>query len=344
MPNTYLIANFGGPRNIQEVEGFLKELLIDQEVIRTPFPSFIHRLFFTRIAKKRALKVIPEYVKIGGMSPIYEDTERIAATLRKYRKVPILTFHRYLPKTHACFLSAIKQIPKDHQIRVFPMFPQFSYATTGSIALFFSRNLCGQSLNQFSWIKSYATHPLYLNAFEQQLRLCLSQHKLKEKEVCLLFSAHAIPRKFVCTGDPYEKECDLSFHALKNRFPQAICHLSYQSQFDEQEWLRPYTSDVCEEINHWAQDRKTVVVIPLSFTSDHIETLFEIEKLYLPVIRKQGLAAIRCPALNHRPDWIQAILAIMEQEETLPNQMLIRHPTRSCCRVCALSCCMCKKK
>lgn len=138
MSNTYLIINFGGPRNLKEVEGFLKELLTDQEVIRTPFPSFIHRLLFTRIAKKRALKVIPEYEKIGGRSPIYEDTEKMAATLQKYVKAPVLTFHRYLPETHACFLSAIKQIPKDHQIRVFPMFPQFSYATTGSIALFFS--------------------------------------------------------------------------------------------------------------------------------------------------------------------------------------------------------------
>ena len=268
----------------------------------------------------------------------------MAVTLQKYMKAPFLTFHRYLPKTHASFLSAVKQIPESHQIRVFPMFPQFSYATTGSVALFFSRNLCGQSLNQLSWIKSYAAHPLYLSAFEKQIRLCLSQHEIKEEEVCLLFSAHAIPRKFVCTGDPYEKECLLSFYGLKKRFPQALCHLSYQSQFDKQEWLCPYTSDVCKEMSNWAQGRKTVVVIPLSFTSDHIETLFEIEKLYLPVIRKQGLTAIRCSALNHHPDWIQAILAIIEQEETLTNQMLVRHPTRSCCNVCMPSCCICKKK
>ncbi|MGL5626073.1 MAG: ferrochelatase [Candidatus Rhabdochlamydia sp.] len=342
MSNTYLIINFGGPRDLEEVEDFLKELLTDREVIRTPFPSFIHRLLFTRIAKKRALKVIPEYAKIGGKSPIYEDTEKMAATLRQYIQAPILTFHRYLPKTHASFLSAIEQIPEDHQIRVFPMFPQFSYATTGSVAHFFSRHLCGRILNQLSWIKSYAAHPLYLGAFEQQIRLCLEQHQLKEEEVCLLFSAHAIPRKFICTGDPYEKECHLSFLALKKRFPQAVCHLSYQSQFDKQEWLRPYTSDVCEEITNWTQDRKIVIVVPLSFTSDHIETLFEIESLYLPVIRKQGVAAIRCPALNHHPDWVQAILAIMKQEETLTNQMLVRHPIRACCSVCAPSCCMCK--
>jgi ferrochelatase len=339
---TYLIINFGGPRNLQEIEEFLRELLTDQEVIRTPFPAFLHRLLFTRIAKKRALKVMPEYAKIGGRSPIYEDTEKIASTLQKHVKEHIITFHRYLPKTHRSFLAAIKQIPKEHQIRIFPMFPQFSYATTGSVALWFSRYLCGQRLNQLSWIKSYATHSLYLRAFEQQIRLCLKQHQLKEEEVCLLFSAHAIPRKFVCTGDPYEKECFLSFNALKRYFPQALCHLSFQSQFDNQEWLRPYTRDVCEEITSWIQGRKVVVVVPLSFTSDHIETLFEIEALYLPVIRKQGIVAIRCPALNHHPDWIQAILAIMQQEDTLTNQMLIRHPMRSCCSVCVPHCCICK--
>lgn len=340
---TYLIVNFGGPRDLQEIEGFLKELLTDQEVIRTPFPSFLHRLLFTRVAKKRAVKIAPEYAKIGGKSPIYEDTEKMAAALQQNVRAPVLTFHRYLPTTHASFLSAVKQIPKDHQIRVFPMFPQFSYATTGSIALFFSRYLCGKSLNQLSWIKSYAAHPLYLRAFEQQIRLCLKQHQRKEEEVCLLFSAHAIPRKFVCTGDPYEKECYLSFNTLKKQFPQAVCHLSFQSQFNKQEWLRPYTSDVCEEIADWAQGRKTVVVVPLSFTSDHIETLFEIEELYLPIIRNQGFSAIRCPALNHHPDWIQAIIAIMQQEETLVNQMLVRHATRSCCSTCVSSCCMCKK-
>lgn len=80
---TYLIVNFGGPRDLNEVEEFLIELLTDQEVLRTPFPAFLHRMLFTRVAKKRSKKVVPDYALIGGKSPIFEDTEAVAEKVEK---------------------------------------------------------------------------------------------------------------------------------------------------------------------------------------------------------------------------------------------------------------------
>src|SRR5690349_8717448 len=127
----YLLVNFGGPRDLAEVEEFLVCLFQDQEVLRTPLPSLIHRFFFTRLAKKRARKVVHDYAVIGGKSPIYEDTEAIAKQIADLLGESVMTFHRYLPRTHASFIEMMQNVPENTEIRVFPLFAQFSYATTG---------------------------------------------------------------------------------------------------------------------------------------------------------------------------------------------------------------------
>lgn len=320
----YLLVNFGGPRNLNEVEEFLIELLTDQEVIRTSLPAFLHRLLFTRVAKKRAKKVIPDYALIGGKSPIFEDTEVIAERVGKILNSEVMVFHRYLPKMHGEFIEKMEHLHEVDEIRVLPLFPQFSYATTGSIALWFSKHLPLRIVDKMNWIKSYPNHPLYLRALEACLRDFLKGADLCEEKCVLLFSAHGLPKRYIHTGDSYEQECRLTFEHLKSRFSKALSLLSYQSRFGKEEWIRPYTDEVCKEIGIWAQGRKNVVVIPLSFTSDHIETLYEIEKLYLPVIYEQGIQSYRCPALNRRADWLQAIAAIFSEKEGLANANLLR--------------------
>lgn len=320
----YLLVNFGGPRNISEIEEFLTSLLTDQEVIRTSFPTFIHRLLFTRVAKKRSKKITLDYLAIGGKSPIFEDTESVAKTVGQILETEVLTFHRYLPKTHASFIKKMESLQEVQQIRVVPMFPQFSYATTGSIALWFKRHLTLETVSKLQWIKSYPAHSSYISAMENRLRNFLSEKSLNEKETVLLFSAHGLPKDFISTGDIYEQECRLSFGRLKSCFPEALSRLSYQSQFGKKEWIRPYTSEVCEQIYDWSQGRKNVIIVPLSFTSDHIETLYEIEELYVGRVREKGLNAFRCPALNLGSDWIETLAELFKNHEGLSNQMLIR--------------------
>ncbi len=314
MSNT-LIVNFGGPRSIEEIAPFLRTLLCDQDVIRTKLPPFLHRFFFTRLANKRAGKIAHDYQLIGGKSPIFEDTEAIA------RAIGALTFHRYLPMTHTVSLQAIQKTAGE--ILIFPMFPQFSYATTGSIARFFARHLSSETLGKMRWIKSYPVHPAYIRCMQNRLREFLQSSNLSEEETILLFSAHGLPLEFIEKGDIYKTECLLSYEAIAKAFPKALPRLSFQSKFGRGEWLRPYTNETCEEILSWSEGRKNVVFIPLSFTSDHIETLYEIEHLYLPIISQKGLAAFRCPALNRHPDWIFAIAQILSTSDTTFSQKLI---------------------
>jgi ferrochelatase len=142
--------------------------------------------------------------------------------------------------------------------------------------------------------------------------------------VVLFFSAHGLPQEFVDEGDPYERECHLSFDAIRKGFPDAHSLLAFQSKFGPGEWLRPYTSELCDIPHTWNHGKRNVVLIPLSFTSDHIETLFEIEHLYLPAIRAHGLEAFRCPALNLRQDWLEAIVEILKDPSHAKNDELVR--------------------
>lgn len=319
----YLIVNFGGPRALGEVPEFLQALLTDQDVIRTSFPSALHHLFFSYVARKRAKVIAEDYAKIGGKSPIHDYTEELAEVLRGRLDAPVVTFHRYLPATHRAFVDEMMALDCE-EIRVFPMFPQFTYATTGSIARWLDASLPKKIVNKMQWVKSYPSHPAFVHAQQVAIRQYLDVHGLKDEETILLFSAHGVPELFVERGDVYEFECNASFNAVMEAFPDVYGRLSYQSKFGRGEWLKPYTIDVCEQIRSWSGGRKQVVFVPISFTSDHIETLFEVEEQYMTVVEREGVKAFRVPALTMNREWIDAIVEIIRQPETCSTPMLIR--------------------
>lgn len=308
---------------MEEIPSFLTALLTDGDVIRTSFPRFFEKWFFKRVARQRAEIIAHDYKLIGGKSPIFEDTESIAQEIRSRLNLPVITFHRYLTETHGETFRQIKESASDEFI-VFPLFPQFSFATTGSIARFFEESLDENVLSRMRWIKSYPTHTGYVSAMQTVIADYLKKEGLEEKDVVLFFSAHGLPQEFVDEGDPYERECHQTFDAIRKGFPSAHSLIAFQSKFGPGEWLRPYTSEMCEIPKTWNQGRRNVVFIPLSFTSDHIETLFEIEYQYLPAIRAQGLEAFRCPAMNLRHDWLDAIAQILQEPFHVRNEHLVR--------------------
>lgn len=318
----YLIVNFGGPRTLLEVEPFLKALLTDQDVIKTGMPKFLHQYLFNRIAKKRVNKVAPDYEKIGGGSPIFGDTEWVAEKLQKKLEKPVLTFHRYLPATHAASLEAIEKLDVD-EIHVFPCFPQFTYATTGSIARLFLQKLKPQTLNKLKWVKSYPSHPAFIQLFQNKLEFFLKDNQLCSEETIFLFSAHGLPQKYVDEGDLYLTECTSSFRKIMEKFPSVLGKLSFQSKFGPGEWLRPYTMDVCEKIMSWHEGRENIVFVPVTFTSDHLETLHEVESEYMTIIADQGLKPYRLSAFNRDEAWVEAIVEILQEFTPTHTSMLV---------------------
>ena len=318
--SSVVLASFGGPRSLEEVEPFLKCLLCDQDVLQTPLPALVHKALFNRVAKKRAHTTREDYAHIGGKSPIFEDTESLAKLLSLELNLPVHAFYRYLPSTHARFFEQLQA--STGPALVFPLFPQFTYATTGSVARCFYQKGGARLRGRLNWVASYADHPLFVGAWQRHLAAFMHAHGLGESQCLLLFSAHGVPKRYVQEGDPYQRECFLSFHAIRSAFPQAASVLCYQSQFGKAEWIRPYTADLCRGIPE--MQGKTTLFIPISFTSDHVETLFEIEG-YVQQARAAGLQALRVPCLNLRPDWITAIADIIRGSRALqPTESLIR--------------------
>ena len=310
-----ILVDFGGPRSIPEIVSFLTELLCDQDVVRTNLPPLFHRLLFRQVAKKRAKKISHDYDKIGGRSPIYENTELLRAELQKELEGDLLAFHRYLPQTHPQFLE---QIVKYDEIRLVPMFPQFTYATTGSCAKFFANRLPQEVVRKMRWVKSYPTNGSFIQAWVDLIRPYVDERSF------LLFTFHGVPEKFIYSGDLYLDECIASYKAVMDFFPGHSSAYAFQSQFGPDVWLKPSTQEMCEKIEKWADPDQKIVIVPLSFTSDHIETLFEIEETYMPILRANHYETARVPALNLHPTWIEALKGLFHSKEWTNNHMLIR--------------------
>ena len=318
-----LVVNFGGPRNLEEVPAFLEDLLTDKDVIRTPIPSFFQDYFFKIVAKKRSVKVAKDYEMIGGKSPIFEDTQWVAAALGRALDLPSAAFHRYLRQTHKDSLDKLQAIDAE-EIWVFPLFPQFSYATTGSIARWFKENTSVSFHQKMKWVRSYSAHESYIGAFTQNTREFIEEKSLQEEETVLLFSAHGLPESFIQEGDPYQKECEETFEKVSSEFPKALSLLSYQSKFGRAKWIEPSTIGMCSQVKTWIGIKKQIVFLPLSFTSDHIETLFEVEQEYMKPLRDLGYKVYRSPALGRRQGWVEAMKEILLGSKKVENTLLIR--------------------
>jgi protoporphyrin/coproporphyrin ferrochelatase len=328
MRKKILLINFGGPRNVEEVAPFLKELLTDGDVIRTPLPNFIQKFLFKQIARRRSKKIAEDYQEIGGKSPIFEDTEWVAGALTE-RGYDVLVFHRYLPATHADFLEKAHEFITEDTV-VFPLFPQFSYATTGSIARWMDEHLCRRKSRILGWVKSYSEHKAFIKCFVRSINDLIQENGLAQKETLLFFSPHGLPVSYVFEGDVYKRECEKSYTRIMESFQELGSVIGYQSQFGRSEWIRPYTSELADSIKDWNKDFTNVVFIPLSFTSDHIETLFEVEQQYMKPVREAGFHAFRCPAFNRRADWVDAIEEIVKDADLTSTQMLIRGKGDNC--------------
>ncbi len=338
MDDAVLLVNFGGPRDESEIRPFLTELLCDPDVIRTRLPKLAQRLLFKRIAAKRSKTIVHEYARMGGRSPIFDVTESLAEELRDDLECPVLTFHRYLPATHADSLKEIENLDCEN-ITVFPLFPQFSYATTGSIARVFAKRLSPQAIQKLRWIRSYHSHPAFIDVFVNHIRDFLQAEGIAEEDAALFFSPHGVPKSFICSGDPYKQECETSYLEIMKGFPKCSSTMAYQSKFGPEEWVRPYTDEVCAEITHIFDPCKTVVFVPLTFTSDHIETLVEVEDQYLPVIRNLGMKAVRCPAFNLSERWKNAVIQILNDAPRTTNALLVRDERIKCPGICRKGLC-----
>jgi len=309
-----VLFNLGGPLSIDDIEEFLFNLFMDPYIIEIPLRGFFRRGFARFIAKRRAEKTKHYYEIMGGKSPQYELTMAQAAALEKklnnYLDARVYIGMRYFQPT---IKETYKTILKDEveKIILLPFFPQYSRTTTlSSFAEWdkVTKNLSGRM--KVLRIESYHDNPLYIEAVVYRVKEALSKFLSGVRDtVYIIFSAHGVPEKIIKRGDPYQRQIIETVELVSKNFPNSHS-LAYQSRVGPVKWLGPSTLD---EIKRLASDDvKNLLVVPISFVSEHSETLYEVNHLFRNEATKAGIDHFEMmPALNDSPKFIEALTQLV---------------------------------
>ena len=307
-----ILLNLGGPENEQEIRPFLLRLFSDREIIRLPMQPLLSRL----IVHFRTPKVIENYRKIGGGSPLLKITraqaEALEAALRGMGlDAPVFVAMRYTaPRSDDAVREALSQGAKT--ILALPLYPHFSQATTGSSLSDLNRAAAAVSeAVRIQEIKSFCDHPAYLDVLADKVRQGLNSFSPEHHgKVEVIFSAHALPQKMIDQGDPYLSEIQKTIQGVVQRVGPVFHHLAFQSRSGPVRWMKPGTDEVIRGLA--AQGKKALLMVPVSFVSDHIETLYEIDILYKELAMSSGILEYRrTESLNTDPAFISALAKIL---------------------------------
>ncbi|MGN6392665.1 MAG: ferrochelatase [Gemmatimonadales bacterium] len=330
-----VMMNLGGPADLSQVEPFLLELFADREIIQLPFQRWLGPF----IARRRAPKVRGLYEKIGGGSPILRYTRAQGAGMvaRLDRLSPETAPHgfyvafRYVtPKSE----DALRAMADDGVERAvaFTQYPQFSCSTTGSSLneLWRAGDRVGLR-DAFEWsiIDRWPVHSGFIASMAETVREGLEQFDPADRDrVLLLFSAHSLPLSVIDRGDAYPQEVGASVQAVVERLGRPNPYLlAYQSEVGPVRWLGPSTERVIQRLG--TRGQKDLLVVPIAFTSDHIETLSELDREYGELAHRVGIAHYkRTPALNDRPQFIDALADIVRDHLAQGQPYGPLYPTR----------------
>lgn len=309
-----LLLQMGGPDSLPAIEPFLYNLFSDRDIIRIG-PAFLQPVIARFIARRRSKKVMEYYEKIGGKSPIRELTEQQAANLEKalgddYRCFVAM---RYSKPDTAEALSAIESegITK---IIALSLYPHYSRATVGSSINELERELKKSPAPlKTSYIPQFYDNPAYISALVEKIELGLAGFT-DRSGVQLVFSAHGLPQSFIDSGDPYLEHIQATVRLAMEHFGDISHHLAFQSRAGPVKWLEPSTEAKIAELA--ATGCKQLLMVPLSFVSDHIETLYEIDIQYKEEATALGIADFRrTEALNSSPAFITCLAELVNKAQ-----------------------------
>ncbi len=317
-----VLLNLGGPERIQDVGPFLYNLFADPEIIRLPNPALQKPLAWL-ISSLRSGKSQAAYRSIGGGSPLRRITEQQARELQSTLRQRGIEATSYVAMRywHPFTESAVADIKADgiDEVVVLPLYPHFSISTSGSSFRELQRLRQGDpsfSNLPILCIRSYYNDPVYIGAMAEligkEIRACPNPAYAH-----VFFSAHGVPKSYVEeAGDPYQKEIETCSQLIMDKLATDLGHanpftLAYQSRVGPVEWLKPYTDEALNELGE--SGVKDLVVVPISFVSEHIETLEEIDIEYREIATEAGITNFRrVPALDTTPSFIDGLANLVQ--------------------------------
>lgn len=334
-----LLLNMGGPEKVEGVYDFLLRLFSDPDLIPLPARSRLAPF----IAKRRTPKIEVQYADIGGGSPIKKWTNLQGLEMAKILDEisPETAPHkhyigfRYVPTLTEDALDQMKQDGIKRAV-AFTQYPQYSCSTTGSslnaIIRHYKKNPEDATAMKWSVIDRWPTHPGLVDAFADRVLNCLKKFPSdKQNEVVILFSAHSLPMSVVNRGDPYPAEVAATVSKVMEKV--GYCNpyrLVWQSKVGPMPWLGVQTDQAIQGL--CKKGFKNIMLVPIAFTSDHIETLYELDIEYIGELGKEAGAEniLRAESLNDSPIFIRAMADVVQSHlnsgEVSTKQLSLRCP------------------
>lgn len=311
-----VMFQLGGPDSLAAVEPFLLNLFLDPDIIPMGPLGFLRRPLAKLISSRRSIPVRGKYGEIGGRSPIGALTERQRGALveslsSEIDPVAVVAMRYWHPLTTEAVDALRKAGPVD-EIVLLPLYPHFSYATTLS-SLKEWRRVYGEpeSGPPQRTISQFYDHPLYIQALVQRIGSVLRQFE-DSSRIHLVFSAHGLPMSLVEKGDPYPGQVESTVRMIceegRKQFPgwPKTHLLCYQSRVGPAKWLQPPLTGTIERLG--TAGVKEMLVVPISFVTEHIETLHEINIEARAEAKKFGVQVFRMmPAVGDSPLFIAAL-------------------------------------
>jgi ferrochelatase len=326
-----VLFNLGGPDSLDAVQPFLFNLFNDKHIITLPQP--LRYLLAKFISRNRVNKAIKIYEKLGGKSPILEETMLQASVLEKFlndstsisddtsliikEEIYYKTFvaMRYWHPMTEEVIEDVKLFNPEHVI-LLPLYPQYSTTTTlSSLKNWF--NIAKKTWNNYpktDVICCYYDNHYFINAYTELLIKTIKSIPITDNtsKIHVLFSAHGLPKKTIANGDPYQFQVETTVKKIIAQYNQYnICTIEYticyQSKVGPLKWLEPDTES---EIIKAAKNNKIIVIVPISFVSEHSETLVELDIDYKNLAESYGANFFRVPTVGINNAFIKGLASM----------------------------------
>jgi len=289
-----LLLNMGGPESLDQVKPYLSELFSDPYLVRLPLGKFYQRRLARLISARRANKARERYAAIGGKSPVNAATESLASRLSQILAAEVSFAMRYTRPKAADALEVLRARGITRLV-VIPLYPQYSIATSGSSLVDFK----AQNKNSFSYtvVENHCDHPGFINALLDLLSKALEQTG-RTLHTHILFAGHSIPESYTRKGDPYISQVKKTIEALSGKVPAGFTFsAAFQSRMGPFKWHGPSLEQELEKIR--AEHIEQLVVQPVSFVCENLETLYDLDIEFRKKCQAAGIkkfVRVPCPA------------------------------------------------
>ena len=331
-----VLFNLGGPDSLGAVRPFLFNLFKDPAIIQAP--AAVRLPLAAAIAGARAKSARANYAHMGGASPLLKETQAQADALEAalQRSFPddeprvFLAMRYWRPFTEDA-ARAVKAFGPD-EVVLLPLYPQFSTTTTASSLQAWNKAYRGRG--QAHAVCCYYDHPSLIEAHVRKIRACWEAAG-RPDSVRLLFSAHGLPEKCIKAGDPYQWQVEATCRAILERLDWPWDHrICYQSRVGPLKWIGPTTTEAIAEA---CQDGMGVLIDPVAFVSEHVETLVELDRDYAKVAEDTGCAVyLRAGAIGADEGFIEGLAQMAVQVLAAPGVAPASPMCDEACRKCPM--------